>query len=186
MSQKRKEIYEEHKKGYLPLEHPAGEAQADFCQFAYYDNAGIMKEGRKLTVSFPYSNASYCQIFKGENMECLLQGIKNVKEYVGIVPYRMVFDNLSTAVAHINKDKTRILTEGFQRFMAHYNTEPIFCNQAAGWEKGNVESKVGYERKNMFVPVPTILDFNRFNERLFNSCYKDMQREHYVKKNIYQ
>lgn len=37
--------------------------------------------------------------------------------------------------------------------MTHYNIEPFFCNGADGWEKGNVENKVGYERRNMFVPV---------------------------------
>lgn len=116
VSKKRKELYEERKKGYLPLEHPAGEAQVDFCKFVYYDNAGIMQEGRKLTVSFPYSNGAYCQVFKGENMECLLQGIKNIIEYLGYVAHRMVFDNLSAAVVHINKDRTRDLTEGVRTF----------------------------------------------------------------------
>lgn len=181
VSKKRKELYEERNKGYLPLRHPEGEAQVDFCKISYYDNAGIMQEARKLTMSFPYSNAAYCQIFKGENMECLLQGIKNIMEYIGYVPYRMVFDNLSAAVVHINKDKTRNLTDGFKRFATHYHIDTVFCNPAAGWEKGNVEGKVGYERRNMFVPVPTILDIDQFNKRLFGVCNKDMQRVHYEK-----
>lgn len=33
----------------------------------------------------------------------------------------------------------------------------------------------------MFVPVPTILDFTRFNQKLFEACEKDAQRNHYVK-----
>lgn len=65
--------------------------------------------------------------------------------------------------------------------MIHYKFEAAFCNGAAGWEKGNVENKVGYERRNMFVPVPTILDFKAFNQKLFNSCEKDAKRDHYVK-----
>lgn len=182
VSKRKKEIYADIKKGYIPLTHPPGEAQVDFGKFSYYDNAGDMKEASKLTVSFPHSNAAYCQIFKGENMECLLQGIKNIIEYINVVPCRMVFDNLSAAVVHINKDKTRVLTEGFKRFTEHYKIEPVFCNKAAGWEKGNVEGKVGYERRNMFVPIPTILDFEQFNKNLFKVCDKDMHREHYSKK----
>lgn len=179
VSNKKKDLYIEKSKGRLPLEHPPGEAQVDFGAFAYYDNTNTMREGRKLTVSFPYSNAAYCQVFKGENQECLLQGLKNVIEHINKVPSRMVFDNLSAAVAHMGKGKNRILTDGFKRFMQHYRIEPDFCNGAAGWEKGNVENKVGYERRNMFVPVPTILEFDIFNRKLFSVCEKDMIREHY-------
>ena len=60
-----------------------------------------MVDALKLTMSFPYSNQSYCQIFGGENQQCLLQGMKNIFEHMGKVPYRIVFDNLSSAVAHI-------------------------------------------------------------------------------------
>lgn len=96
------------------------------------------------------------------------------------VPLRMVFDNLSAAVANIVQGKERILTEGFKRFVEHYGTVPVFCNASARWEKWNVENKVGYERRNMFVPVPTILDFNCFNQKLFECCEKVM-KEHYCK-----
>lgn len=101
---------------------------------------------------------------------------------MGKVPYRIVFDNLSSAVAHMGTGHNRTLTEGFERFMIHYKFEAAFCNGAAGWEKGNVENKVGYERRNMFVPVPTILDFEVFNHSQFDVCEKDAKREHYSKK----
>jgi transposase len=184
VSKKKKELYIEKSIGYIPLEHPAGEAQVDFCQFSYYDNSNTLQEGRKLTVSFPQSNGAYCQIFRGENQECLLQGLQNIMKHMSKAPFRMVFDNLSAAVAHIGKGKERILTEGFKRFVEHYGIQPIFCNTSAGWEKGNVENKVGYERRNMFVPVPTILDFDQFNKKLFECCEKDMQREHYRKEQL--
>lgn len=181
VSEKKKEIFKSLQKAYLPLYHPPGEAQVDFGHFSYYNNLGEMIDALKLTVSFPYSNKAYCQIFGGENQECLLQGMKNIFEYIGLVPYRMVFDNLSTAVAHMGKGHDRVMTDGFKRFMAHYNIEPVFCNGAAGWEKGNVENKVGYERRNMFVPVPTIPDFEQFNVHLFEVCEKDAARVHYAK-----
>lgn len=182
VSMKKKELYTEKSKGYLPLDHPPGEAQVDFCQFFYYDNAQALQEGRKLTVSFPQSNAAYCQVFRGENQECLLQGLQNIMKRMSKAPFRMVFDNLAAAVAHIGNGKERTLTEGFKRFVEHYGIEPVFCNVSSGWEKGNVECKVGYERRNMLVPVPTILDFNQFNKKLFECCEKDIQREHYQKK----
>ncbi len=33
----------------------------------------------------------------------------------------------------------------------------------------------------MFVPVPTIFDFNAFNKRLLEACENDMNRPHYHK-----
>ena len=79
------------------------------------------------------------------------------------------------------KSHERTLTEGFKWFMLHYNFEAAFFNGDAGWEKGNVENKIGYERRNMFVPVPTIFNFNEFNARLFSICDKDALRLNYSK-----
>jgi transposase len=184
VSTKRKELYEERTRpaeAKLPIDHPAGEAQVDFGKVVYYDNSNTMQDAYKLTVSFPYSNAAYCQIFRGQNLECLLQGIINITNYIGYVPNRMVFDNLSAAVVKINKDGNRILTDGFMRFINHYYIDAVFCNPYSGWEKGNVEGKVGYERRNMFVPVPTILDFDDFNKHLLEACDKNLRRSHYKK-----
>lgn len=182
VSYKKKEIYKSQQKARLPLYHPPGEAQTDFGHFSYINNSGDMVDALKLTVSFPYSNQAYCQIFGGENQQCLLQGMRNIFEHIGKVPNRILFDNLSSAVAHMGNGHNRTLTDGFERFMAHYKFEAAFCNGAAGWEKGNVENKAGYERRNMFVPIPTILDFNQFNQSLFIACEKDAKREHYAKK----
>lgn len=123
VSKKKKELFAEKTKGYLPLMHPPGEAQVDFGTISYYDSANKMKEGKKLT-------------------------------------------------------------EGFSRIINHFNIEAIFCNPSSGWEKGHVENKVGYERRNMFVPMPTILDFNLFNKKLLRTSEKDMQRKHYRKEKL--
>lgn len=181
VSQKKKELFKTQNKAYLPLTHIPGEAQVDFGHFSYKNDNGEMIGALKLTMSFPYSNHAYCQIFGGENQECLLQGMKNIFEHLGKVPSRMVFDNLSAAVAHMGAGHDRIMSEGFKRFMLHYGIEVFFCNGAAGWEKGNVETKVGYERRNMFVPVPTILNFKIFNEKLWTYCENDAIRPHYAK-----
>jgi hypothetical protein len=48
-------------------------------------------------------------------------------------------------------------------------------------EKGNVESKVGYSRRNWFVPIPGIDDISTFNQQLFQKAEADMKRSHYTK-----
>ena len=70
---KRKEIYGK-RAGYLPLEHIPGETQADFGDAQYYEG-GQLYSGKYLNLSFPYSNQGYFQLFRGENQECLLEGL---------------------------------------------------------------------------------------------------------------
>lgn len=181
VAKKKKELRTIKSKAFIPLSHPAGDAQVDFGEILYLNASGNRKKAKKLTVSFPHSNASYFQVFKSENQECLLQGLKNIFEHIKKVPNRLVFDNLSAAVSHIGKGKNRTLTDGFERFQLHYNFEAVFCNPASGWEKGNVENKVGYERRNLFVPIPVIENFDDFNKTLFDKSEKDMLRVHYKK-----
>jgi hypothetical protein len=65
--------------------------------------------------------------------------------------------------------------------MEHYRFEAAFCNLDAGHEKGNVENKVGYHRRNMLVPVPKFEKITEFNKDLLIQCEEDAKREHYRK-----
>jgi transposase len=180
VAKKKQEMYQDGE-GYLPLEHSPGEAQADFGSFTYQDKKGVEQEGFFLTLSFPYSNASYAQVVPGQNQECLLQGLKQIFEYIGGVPKRIWFDNLSAAVTSIHRNGKRTLTELFQKFALHYNFQYEFCNPNSGHEKGHVENKVGYIRRNFFVPVPVIPDIEEYNRTLLYRCDQDMDRTHYRK-----
>jgi len=176
---KRKEIFSENK-CYLPLEHIPGEAQVDFGDADFYEN-GKLYSGKYLNLSFPYSNKGYLQVFKGENQECLFEGLKTIFEHIGGVPPRIWFDNASTMVTKVIKGGGRALTDDFVRFIEHYRFEAVFCNVDAGYEKGNVENKVGYHRRNMLVPVPRFEDIIKFNQNLLLQCEEDARREHYRK-----
>lgn len=177
---KKKELYGINE-GPLPLEHPPGEAQADFGEVVFYEN-GKMIKGHEFVLSFPHSNGSYVQLFKGQNQECLLTGLKDIFEHMGQVPNVIWFDNLSAAVAEIIGPSERKLTEQFLRFSLHYGFEARFCNPDAGHEKGHVENKVGYERRNRFVPEPRFANLQEFNRSLFAMAEKDMTRLHYKKR----
>ena len=179
VAEKKKEIYET-QSGFLPLEHPPGEAQFDFGDAQFYEN-GHLYDGKYLNISFPYSNQGYLQLFHGENSECLFEGMQAIFEHIGGVPCRIWFDNTSTIVTKIFKDGGRNLTDGFLRFQAHYRFESTFCNPDKGHEKGNVECKVGYHRRNMLVPVPHFERLSEYNKVLIKRCDEDAKREHYRK-----
>ncbi|WP_084295808.1 IS21 family transposase [Desulfitibacter alkalitolerans] len=179
VAQKKKEIFGK-QAGYLPLEHIPGEAQVDFGDAEFYEK-GKIYSGKYLNLSFPYSNKGYCQLFKGENQECLFEGLISIFTHIGGVPQRIWFDNASTMVTKVLKNGERNLTNDFMRFMEHYRFEAAFCNVDSGHEKGNVEGKVGYHRRNMLVPVPRFNCLAEFNKELLQKCENDAFREHYRK-----
>lgn len=180
VSEKRKEIFKNNKDFYLPLQHIAGEAQVDFGAADFYEQ-NVKYSGFYLNLSFPFSNGGYLQLFKGENQQCLMEGLKNIFAHIGGVPQRIWFDNMSTAVTKILKDGERELTEAFQRFKNHYGFAAAFCNPNSGHEKGHVENKVGYHRRNLLVPIPSVDNLQEFNQQLLRQCDQDMERMHYAK-----
>ncbi len=95
--------------------------------------------------------------------------MQRIFEHIGGAPPRLKFDSLSTAVTQVLEGNERVLTDGFRRFMLHYRFRADFCTPAAGNEKGNVENKAGYSRRNVFVPVPTtITSLEEFNQWLWD------------------
>jgi transposase len=179
VSMRKRELYNK-TDSYLPLEHQPGEGQGDFGEAAFYEN-GWLFNGKYLDLSCPYSNHGYLQLFKGENQECLFEGLISIFEHMGGVPPRVWFDNTRTIVSKVIKGGGRALTAGFLRFQEHYRFEAIFCNVEAGHEKGNVENKVGYHRRNLLVPVPRFSSLAEYNKELLERCERDADRDHYRK-----
>jgi transposase len=179
VAKSKKEIFGR-RAGYLPLEHIPGEAQGDFGEAEYYEN-GQLCRGKYLNLSFPHSNQGYFQLFRGENQECLFEGLISIFEHIGGVPARIWFDNTRAIVTRVLKDGGRTLTDDFIRFCEHYRFEAVFCNIEAGHEKGNVESKVGYHRRNWLVPIPHFERLADYNRNLLKTCDADAEREHYRK-----
>ena len=178
VSERKEELKLRKDKQYIPLEHHPGEAQADFGTADFVEN-GVSRSGKYLVLSFPYSNGGYLQLNYGENMECLLESLRAIFEHINGVPLEIWFDNASTIVTKYVKGSERKLSERFVRFQMHYGFKAIFMNLSSGWEKGNVENKVGYCRRNLLVPPPHFLVLADFNRQLLLDCDEDLKREHY-------
>jgi transposase len=163
---------------FLDLDWPAGVAQVDFGHAAFVVR-GTRREMPYFVASFPYSNVGLAQVFPGENAECVCQGLRNVFEFVGGVPTRVVFDN-ATGVGRRVCDRVRT-TRLFEACSAHYGFEYRFCSPYSGHEKGSVENKVGTQRRNLFVPVPRVWDVDGYNERLLERSRDMSRKEHYRK-----
>ena len=157
--------------------HP-GESQGDFGEADFTERGEVVRK-KYLTLSFPYSNNSFTQVFGGETAECVCQGLKDIFDYIGGVPTSIVFDN-ATGVGRRMGD---VIHEAklFERMRAHYRFSVRFCNPESGHEKGNVENKIGYTRRNLFVPVPSFDDIFEYNRLLLDRHEEKAEEIHYKK-----
>lgn len=162
--------------------HPMCFAQVDFGEVLVLTSGGAEEKWHELVVSFPFSNAGFAQICHDETKESLCEALQDIFEFIGGVPLRILFDNMSSAVVHIEEHGNRQLTEMFMRFAMHHRFKAEFCNPDSGHEKGNVENKVGYLRRNYLLPPSAIEDLEAFNQDLLETCMRDLDREHYVKR----
>lgn len=163
---------------YIPLDHPPGTAQCDFGTAEYIEN-GVSVLGRYVVLSFPYSNAGFLQLCPGENLECLLEGLQAIFQYINGVPTEIWFDNASAIVKNVLSDGKRDVTERFAQFEAHYGFKATFMNPASGNEKGNVERAVCALRNRFLVPVPSFVSIDEENRLLLDRCKEKLSRIHY-------
>lgn len=165
-------------KGTQKLVWEPGCAQVDFGEADFNEDTNCVRR-KYLTVSFPYSNDGYSQVFRGETAECVCQGLMYIFNYIGGVPKLLVFDN-AAGVGRRVMDKIHE-TELFARFRAHYGFQIRFCNPYAGYEKGNVENKAGTTWRSLFVPVPTYHDIEEYNRALLDQHKKKASEARYKK-----
>jgi len=164
--------------------HAMCEAQVDFGDILVKNKYGGEEVWHELVVSFPWSNAGFAQVCRYETKECLCEALLRIFRFIGGVPLRILFDNMSSAVVHVEEHGKRTLTEMFMRFVAHHRFKAEFCNPDSPHEKGNVENKVGYIRRNYLLPPKEIVDLEAFNEQLLKDCMEDLEREHYMKEEL--
>lgn len=164
---------------FLDLTWEPGQAQADFGESDVY-LSGVRTRMKFFVLTFPYSNVGFAQMMPGENAECVCQALKQIFEHIGGVPARIVFDN-ATGIGRGVCGQVRT-TELFGRFAAHYDFAYSFCNPNSGHEKGSVENKVGYIRRNLMVPLPQLATAESFNRNLLERCMSlSVGKRHWIK-----
>ena len=151
MARPGREFAAERDEAFMDLVWHPGEAQADFGEVDVLLR-GVVQRMHHFVSGFPYSNVGLVQLMPGENAECTCLALRNLFEWLGGVPERIVFDN-AAGVGHKGYgEREPRLTRLFQAFQAHYGFDCSFCNPYSGHEKGAVESKVGMVWRKLFVP----------------------------------
>jgi transposase len=174
---------------FVPLVHPAGEAQVDFGealvvtagveQKAHYLGDGSPPHGRRPIrgdPGLPHSDDCFVAAFPAETTEAFLEGHVRAFAYFGGVPTRILYDNTKIAVAKILGGEERQRTRSFSELQSYYLFADKFGRPAKGNDKGKVEGLVGYARRNFMVPIPRVSSWEELNAHLEQQCRKRRER----------
>jgi transposase len=160
---------------FVPLVHPAGEAQVDFGE-ALVVIAGVEQKAHYLVMDLPHSDDCFVAAFPAETTEAFLEGHVRAFAYFGGVPTRILYDNTRIAVARILGGEERQRTRSFSELQSYYLFADKFGRPAKGNDKGKVEGLVGYARRNFMVPIPRVSSWQELNAHLEQQCGKRRER----------
>jgi transposase len=161
---------------FVPLVHPAGEAQVDFGE-ALVVIAGVEQKAHYLVMDLPHSDDCFVAAFPSETTEAFLEGHVRAFAYFGGVPTRILYDNSKIAVAKILGGEERQRTRAFSELQSYYLFADKFGRPAKGNDKGKVEGLVGYARRNFMVPIPRVSSWEELNAHLEQQCRKRRERK---------
>jgi transposase len=138
---------------YIPLVHrPGEEGQVDFFQVTV-DEGEWRREVWKFLLHLPYSGRSFLWLYDRCDQLSFLDGHVRAAEYLGGLPRRLVYDNLTAAVKRL-VGVHRELTDRFLALSSHYLFEPCFTRPGEGHDKGSVESRGKGVRLQHLTPIP--------------------------------
>lgn len=163
-------------KVYVMLDYQPGEvAQLDFGE------AEVLIDGRLVVAQLflmwlGYSGATFMKAYPAQPQEVFFDGHAAAFAFFGGVPQQIWYDNLKTAVLKVLKGRNRQEQAAFVSLRSHYLFEAHFCNPSAGWEKGGVEGRVGYCRRNWLVPTREFPSWEALNDYLAQQCRQEWER----------
>ena len=82
---------------------------------------------------------------------------------------RDIYDNMKTAVETVFGGG-RLYNRRFLQMCSHYLVGPVACTPASGWEKGQVENRVGLVRERFFTPWLRLKTYDEMNAWLLGKC----------------
>ena len=137
-------------KAYLKLVFAPGEcAQVDWGS---YGTVRVGSTSRRLSffvMVLCHSRMMYIEFTVSQTMEHFLGCHQNAFNFFGAVPQKIMVDNLKSAVLKRIVGKDPVFNPKYLDFAEHYGFSIVACNVGKGNEKGQVESGVGYVKKNL-------------------------------------
>lgn len=150
---------------FIPLIHrPGEEAQVDFFEVTVEEDSEMRKVWR-FVIRLVYSGRDYVRLYDHADQLSFLDAHVRAFSYLGGVPERLVYDNLSAAVKKIIGSE-RELTERFRALVSHYLFEPCFARPGESHDKGAIEARGKGIRLAHLTPIPQGRTFSEISRDL--------------------
>lgn len=158
-----------HLTGMVPQVHLPGEkAEVDFAD-VWVRLAGEVVKCHLFTLRLSYSGKAVHRVYASQAQESFMEGHVEAFNVLGGVPTRHIrYDNLKPAVNRICTGRSRIESERWVSFRAHYGFDAFYCvpGEDGAHEKGGVEHEGGRFRRTHLVPVPEVATLAELNAKI--------------------
>jgi transposase len=158
-----------HLTGMVPQVHlPGEEAEVDFAD-VWVRLAGEVVKCHLFTLRLSYSGKAVHRVYASEAQESFMEGHVEAFNVLGGIPTRHIrYDNLKPAVNRVCTGRSRVESERWLSFRAHYGFDAFYCvpGEDGAHEKGGVEHEGGRFRRTHLVPVPDVATLEELNARL--------------------
>ena len=160
-------------KSFLPLEFELGSA----LQIDHGEVDCIISDCRMtcylLVGSIPGTTLRYCQLFGNKAQEAWGEFHERCFRFYRGIFLRLIYDNDTVLIKDCSKGQ-HVETSFSLALCEHYGFISVFCNPAAGNEKGSVENAVGFCRRNYLPGCPIFGNFDIANEYLEQQCLNEI------------
>jgi transposase len=155
---------------FIPLSFAPGEAY----QFDWGHEV-VLINGTTVTVKVAHvrlchSRMLFVRAYPRETQEMVFDAHDRAFAFFKGACTRGIYDNMKTAVETIFVGRERAYNRRFLQMCSHYLVDPVACNPASGWEKGQVENQVGLVRERFFSPRLRVKNYDELNAWLLDQC----------------
>jgi transposase len=154
------------KEVFVPLVYKPGDlGEVDFFE-VFVDIAGERCKAHMFVLRLMHSGRDFAWLYPRQDQTCFLDGHVRAFAHFGVVPHRLVYDNLKAAVRKILVGSERELAPRFLALATHYVFESCFARPRTGHDKGGVESRGKAIRWQELVPIPSGPDLATISREL--------------------
>src|SRR6201996_1175785 len=155
---------------FVPLSFVPGEAyQFDWSHEVVLIN-GTTVTVKVAHVRLCHSRMLFVRAYPRETQEMVFDAHDRAFAFFKGACMRGIYDNMKTAVDTIFVGRERAYNRRFLQMCSHYLVDPVACNPASGWEKGQVENQVGLVRERFFSPRLRVKSYDELNTWLLDQC----------------
>src|SRR5882757_6266615 len=155
---------------FVPLSFAPGEAyQFDWSHEVVLIN-GTTVTVKVAHVRLCHSRMLFVRAYPRETQEMVFDAHDRAFAFFKGACTRGIYDNMKTAIETIFVGRERAYNRRFMQMCSHYLVDPVACNPASGWEKGQVENQVGLVRERFFTPRLRVKSYDELNALLLDKC----------------